>query len=336
MADAQDNTDKERKTVGKGPAIAFSLVLILVGLGLAAFPLIWWELQAQPNTAISAATYPVFHWIGLCFLVAGLSVMIGKLIVFDAVGAGKAKFAGFELPVQIGGTAFLFMFLMLGFSFISERYDLANVQARSQALVDQRQTAIDQAVLSALEDAAATAGEAALQIQKDHEEQMTTLQASLREMEETLMIAQTQRTTYRHVLLNQLENESGVELLRLRFDCGEDQGMQWIDWALPDDDGDDVVESLHPGESGRQGSDVHALTFDRGGNLEFVIRTARRDPVMHTTLEFYKDSFILATIRPRDASLQEYCNTLHEHESDTLLTSHTTDVRSTALELSNE
>ena len=312
MADAHDDTDKENKTVGKGPAIAFSLILILVGLGLAAFPLIWWELQAEPNTAISAATYPVFHWIGLCFLVAGLSVMIGKLIVFDAMGAGKAKFAGFELPVQIGGTAFLFMFLMLGFSFISERYDLANVQERSQELVDQQ-----------------------AEVEKNRS-QLAQLQQVLADTQSSLAAVQAQSNAYNHILTSQMDDDDGgIELLRLRVDCG-DMGTHWIDWALPDADNNDIVESLSPWESPRQRHEVHGLRLDRGGTMRFVIRTTRRIPIMTTRLSFEGD-VVVATIRPRSASLSDYCDTLdQQHLSDTVLTSRAADVRSTALEVSNE
>lgn len=311
MPDPQAETQPRSTIVGKGAAIVFSMTLIAVGLGLAVVPLIWWDLQSAPSTAISAASYPVYHWTGLCFLVSGLSILIGKLVVFDAVGAGTAKFAGFELPVQIGGTAFLFMFLMLVFAFASERYDLANVQARSQTFLDQQAEA------------------------DKSRDQVVRLEHSLRQAQSDLAAAQAQSNAYNHILTSQMDDDdSGIELLRLRIDCG-DRGTHWIDWALPDTDNNDIVESLSPGESTRQRHEVHGLRLDRGGTMRFVIRTTRRIPIMTTRLSFEGD-VVVATIRPRNASLSDYCDTLDQHLSDTVLTSRASDVRRTALEVSNE
>jgi hypothetical protein len=307
-----DNPNPE--LAGRGISIAIALFLIVFGVVISILPLFLPAITSiSPIEVFTFA--PVAYWFGLVIALSGLSVLLARIIKIDAVGAGNMKFLGFELPIEVGGAIFVLFFLLLGGAAVSFGTGLHDFKE-------------NRASIAAVTDADA------LTFVREHKEYVRVaqdLEASASELDQAendLAEMIGQRDALRTILQAGMDRSRGVELMRMRIDCG-DLGKHWIDWPerLPGED--EVRARLRPDPNAPvDPSDVEPFRVygDRTTtyHLYSAGSTGSDNRIISFNLRLDGDNVLTGTFESTGRSLNDFCQSFSQGvrgvESDPLLT----------------
>lgn len=273
------NPDNAGGKTLKGTVAAVLIVagasLVLVPLGLLPDTA---TLEDHPSKLITF--YGGAYWFGILFCVVGLSVLVGLLVNVDAVVAGKVKVFGHELPLKIGGTALLIPALLVGAWFVTDQLNLAGI-GDEYGLVSAYEEAVDRA------DTAEDARNGAVN----------------------------ERDIYHQILTGQLENQDGIDLLRIEIRCpGLDEPLP-ISWEQPEERRRVVTSRIvDPADT----SVLRSVRLQMSDHITFGLRTGDGRSLVDTSFSYsLKERAIIATLslpssassqsRRHPVTLQQFC-----------------------------
>lgn len=119
-----DRIGQQASVASWGMSIGIAAVLMMVGLTITMLPIIAaWALEGEPRQMVYRF-FLVTYVVGVFLMVAGLTVILVRIMRIDAEGAGTLKLMGMEVPVAIGGGAFLLLVLMLGAFAVTRSFEI--------------------------------------------------------------------------------------------------------------------------------------------------------------------------------------------------------------------
>ncbi|MGB3554203.1 MAG: hypothetical protein WBA25_06140 [Jannaschia sp.] len=278
---------KPLPVASRAASIGIALAMLMAGLVALMMPLGAALVPGNDLRDIAYSIFPLSYWVGLFLMMAGISVLLARIVKIDAEGAGTLKFLGIELPIAVGGAAFLLIALMLGGAAVTRTFELHLVMER----FEERQVA-ERERLEAKEREERELSE---------EAEENARMAGLYESEKLLASA------YGTILTGQMDRD-GVHLMRLRVQCSR-RRSHWIDWP-PVRENEQFVEAILRADAADEVdvADVSPFVL-RPNGTDFILLTADREQIMSTRLTM-EGGHLVATLTPLDVSLQDLCDSL--------------------------
>ncbi|MBT3140436.1 hypothetical protein KL867_05200 [Ruegeria litorea] len=316
---------------GRG-ALRIGLLLTLLGAAILIGPL-FYAIWSDPNGESSGALIiglPLFVFIASLFLAFGLTVLFSQVVDYRAVGAGKVRILGLEMPMEFQGAAMVLFLLLLGIGTSIKLFDLMSINANWSQWADLRETVDEQKEkISKHEGIMQRLKNDHLSEMGDQREalrgEMGELQARVADMKGRLEASHEGVKTLREVLIAQ--TNTSVHRLMIRFKCSQYEDPRLVNWS---GSGNARTGNLltHPWQSAGENSTelpsqtLNPFTLKAGNETTYTIMsvedlTSLRTPVISASFHFEQENLV-ATIWPNTMSLLDLCKRQYQHRSSVI------------------
>lgn len=302
-------------------ALFIGLLLTLFGAAILIGPLLfamWFDPNAESSGALIIGL-PLFLFTAALFLAFGLTVLFSQVVDYSAVGAGKVRILGLEMPMEFQGAAMVLFLLLLGMGASIKLFDLMSINANWSQWSDLRQNVAEQQAKIAMHEGDIQ-GQKNLHLkvmgeQRDaHQREVAQLQARAADLQGRLEASRQGADILREVLVAQ--TNTSVHRLMIRFKCSQYEDPRLVNWS---GGGSTRTGNLltHAGQGGGENSTdlpsqtLNPFTLKAGNETIYTIMsvedlTNRRTPVISASFQFEQENLV-ATIWPNTMSLLDLC-----------------------------
>lgn len=309
---------------GKRSALLIGLLLTLLGAAILIGPLLY-VMYTDPAGEESGALIiglPLFLFISALFLAFGLTVLFSQVVDYGAVGAGRVRILGLEMPMEFQGAAMLLFLLLLGMGASIRMFDLMSLNenwskwTRLRAKVVQHETTIaehDGLLANLTRDHVSELARK----RAAHDATVADLRAQVADLQGRLEASQAGAQTLREVLIAQ--TNTSVHRLMIRFKCwrlGEPRLVTWSGHGSSRTGNLLSQSAPGPGENATElpSQTLNPFTLTAGSEMTYTIMSMdeleqEKTPVISAAFHFEEENLV-ATIwpnKPYEMSLHDLC-----------------------------
>jgi hypothetical protein len=317
-----DGNDLADDAVPRGRGALFiGLLLTLLGAAILIGPLLF-SMWSDPNgesIGVLIIGLPLFLFIAALFLAFGLTVLFSQVVDYGAVGAGKVRILGLEMPMEFQGAAMVLFLLLLGMGASIKLFDLRLINDDWSRWVNLHETVAEQnetitvhnLKLQSLKDehTLAMADEVAT-----HEAKVAVLQERIADISGRLDTSREGLVTLREVLIAQARAKG--QRLKIRFRCGRNDPERRVNWTDTGSDRTGVL--LTHTDHGRV---ENSTSLPSQSLSDFLLKFENRTTYTITSADeltsesrdvisasfYFEDENLVAEIWPNTMSLLDLC-----------------------------
>lgn len=315
------NTNPPHRQSRMPIGLGIGLLLTFLGAAVLIGPLLY-AMQGEPTDHANGAFIiglPLFLFISTLFLAFGLTVLFSQVVDYSAVGAGRVKILGLEMPMEFQGAAMVLFLLLLGMGASIKLFGLMSINSQwtewtnlESMIAEQKTTIAGHEGVKAELDMVHFRALSALR--DTHASEIATLKEKTSNLEGQLSSAKERAEVFRDVLIAQATTR-GSRLI-IRFKCSQYDDVRFVNWTGPSNERTGNLLTYKGQGGGENSTELPSRTLDphtlKGGSqttytiMSFDERTKRRVPVISARFHYQKENLV-ATIWPNSISLRDLC-----------------------------